>query len=128
MSDLLFDVPEQPQSGMIGPLRDAVDKAQRDALAAISAARAIDDLGWEWSEVIWPVEKLDGLHGDAACFEDEANSIELAPENWTHMSKAKQQIVKKALLYCRDSILHLAACINALEISEKKQIQDALNP
>lgn len=130
MTAELFDTPESlsTQSGMIGPLRAALIKAQLDALESIIACRRIDDLGWEWSAVTFPVEELEGLHGDAACFEDEASSIDLAPENWAHMSKIKRDAVKKALLHCRDSILHLAACLKALEDAERKQIQDAINP
>jgi len=127
-TDQLFDVPEQPQTGMIGPLRAALIKAQSDALESIAACQRVDDLGWDWSAVIFPVEELEGLHGDAACFEDEANSIDLAPDNWAHMSKPKRDAVKKALFHCRDSILHLAACLKALEDAERKQIQESLTP
>jgi len=130
MTAELFDTPESlsPQSSMIGPLRDAVDKAQRDALAAISAARAVDDLGWEWSEVIWPVEELSELQSDADCFDETAYSIDLRECDWDHMSESKRKQVHAAMINCRDSIKKLIDCINALEIAEKKQIQDALNP
>jgi len=126
-TDQLFDVPEQPQTNMIGPLRDAVTKAQSDALAAISAARAIDDLGWEWSAVIWPVEELTELQSDAECFDATAYEIELREPQWDDMPERKRNAVKAAMINCRDSIKKLINCINALEAAEKKQIQDALN-